>query len=339
MTGASQSDPCGYAIRPYEPADLPAVLTAWQAAFGKPLAPRLWRWKYHDAPLGHQILLCVHESGEIAALYGGLPFAADWRGERLRITQLMDVFSHPAHRRPLGGRGGLYVRTALSYFLRYGGPDASMLMYGLPGERHSRLGIHRLGYRTLPGGMAYLTAHPAALARLRARPLIGRLAPVAENDLVGLDQLADAGPVTRLQARRNAEFIRWRFLRHPEHQYRLLRYSAWASRPGTAWRGYAAVRTMQAQGVIVDLVLPQGERDARDMLRRLGALLLADGISELCTWLPASGIDAARLRALGFSEQPEPLGIRPTARLFDTGISWSDASTALHYTMADADLF
>jgi len=105
-----------YTIRPYVPDDLPAVLAGWQAAFGNPVAPALWHWKYHDAPLGHQVLLCIHETSEVAALYGDLPFAADWRGQRFRITQLMDVFLRPAHRRQLGGRGGLYVRTALRYF-------------------------------------------------------------------------------------------------------------------------------------------------------------------------------------------------------------------------------
>ncbi len=104
-----------YVIRPYELANLPFVLAAWRAAFGQPISAQLWRWKYHEAPQGHQILLCVHESREVAALYGGVPFVADWRGRRLRITQLMDVFSHPRHRRQLGGRGGLCVRTALSF--------------------------------------------------------------------------------------------------------------------------------------------------------------------------------------------------------------------------------
>ena len=332
-----------YVIRPYAEADLPAVLAAWQAAFGKPACAELWRWKYHDAPLGQQTLLCVHEGGEVAALYGGVPFAVDWRGRRLRITQLMDVFSHPSHRRQLGGRGGLYVKTALSYFAQYGRPDGSALLYGLPGERHFRLGAHRLEYRPLPGGVAYLAADTAALARLRCRPFLGRLRPVQDEDLSGLDRLADTGAHGRLQARRDADFIRWRFLRHPERRYRLLRYGAWsdvwASGCTGAWRGYAVVLADAEEAVLVDVVLPQDAQGARDMLRRVGALLAADGCARLRTWLPAAGADAARLQALGFARAPEPLGIISTVRVFDSGIAWSDAAAALHYTMADSDLF
>jgi hypothetical protein len=328
-----------YTIRPYVPADLPAVLASWQAAFGNPVAPALWRWKYHDAPLGHQILLCVHESGEVAALYGGVPFAADWRGQRLRITQLMDVFSHPAHRRQLGGRGGLYVRTALRYFAQFGGPDGAALMYGLPGERASRLGVHRLGYRPLPGGVAYLVADTAALARLRCRPFAGRLSRVANEDLHGLDRLADRCPLGRLQARRDADFIRWRFLHHPACRYQVLRYGPFAGRSGSAWRGCAVVLIQPAEALLVDLVLPDHDRGARDLLRRVGAGLHADGVTRLRTWLPAAGADAERLQTLGFAREPEPLGIVPTARRFHSALSWSDASAALHYTMADSDLF
>jgi len=328
-----------YTIRPYVPADLPAVLAGWQAAFGNPVAPALWRWKYHEAPLGHQILLCMHESGEVAALYGGVPFAADWRGRRLCITQLMDVFSHPAHRRQLGARGGLYVRTALRYFARYGRADRSALLYGLPGERASRLGVHRLGYRPLPGGVAYLVADTAALARLRCHPFIGRLSQVANEELHGLDRLADRFPRGRLQARRDADFIRWRFLRHPARRYQVLRYGPFAGRSGSAWRGYAVVLIQLAEAMLVDLVLPDHDRGARDLLRRVGARLHADGVARLRTWLPAAGADAERLQTLCFTRQPEPLGIIPTVRLFKSGVSWSDASAALHYTMADSDLF
>ena len=330
---------CGrYTIRPYVPDDLPAVLTGWQAAFGNPVAPALWRWKYHDAPLGHQILLCVHETGEVAALYGGVPFAADWRGQRLRITQLMDVFSHPAHRRQLGGRGGLYVGTALRYFAHFGGPDRAALMYGLPGERASRLGVHRLGYRPLPDGVAYLVADTAALARLRCRPFAGRLSRVAKDDLLGLDRLADRCPWGRLQARRDADFIRWRFLRHPARRYQVLRYGPFTVRSGSVWRGCAVVLIQPAEAVLVDLVLPAHDRGARDLLRRVGARLHADGVARLRTWLPAAGADVARLKALGFTRESEPLGIVPTARLFHSALSWSEASAALHYTMADSDL-
>jgi len=328
-----------YSIRPYVAADLPAVLAAWQAAFGKPLAADLWRWKYHGAPLGNQILLCEHESGEVAALYGGVPFAADWRGRRLRITQLMDVFSHPGHRKQLGGRGGLFVRTATAFFTATAQPGGSALLYGLPGERHSRLGEHLLEYRRLPGGVACLEAETAKLARLRSRPFAGRLHRQTGPQLDGLDQLADACPADRLQARRDADFFRWRFLNHPVHRYWLLRYAPFTLRSSSAWRGCAVVLQQSSQAVLVDLVLPEDDPDARDLLRRTGAMLSEHGMTRLRTWLPARGTDVARLQALGFVRLAEPLGIIPTGRLFDPCMTWAVASSALHYTMADSDLF
>jgi len=142
-----------------------------------------------------------------------------------------------------------------------------------------------------------------------------------------------------LQARRDADFIRWRFLHHPARRYRVLRYGPFAARSGGAWRGYAVVLIQPEDAVLVDLVLPAHDRGARDLLRRVGARLHADGVARLRTWLPAAGADAARLQALGFAREPEPLGIVPTARLFHSALSWSEVSAALHYTMADSDLF
>jgi len=334
-----QTDRGSYAIRPYTRNDLPAVLAAWQAAFGEPLAPDVWQWKYHDAPLGNQILLCVHESGEVAALYGGLPFAADWRGRRLRVTQLMDVFSHPRHRKALGGRGGLYVRTALQFFGIFGQPGQSELLYGLPGERASRLGGHLLNYLPLPGGFAYLEAETATLARSRCRPFTGRMHRQTGPELEGLDRLADACPPGRLQARRDSDFFRWRFLGHPCHRYWVLRYAPFALRSPSTWRGYAVVQKQPAEAVLVDLMLPVDDPGARDLLRRTGAILFEHGMTRLRTWLPARGTDATRLQALGFVRLAEPLGIVPTVRLLDSGVPWAIASSALHYTMADSDLF
>ncbi len=123
-------------------------------------------------------------------------------------------------------------------------------MYGLPGERASRLGVHRLGYRPLPGGMAYLVADTAVTGRLRRRPFAGRLTPEIGKDLAQVGLLADACPATRLQARRDADFIRWRFLRHPVRRYRLLRYGAWGPRPNKDWRGYAVLSAESGEAVL-----------------------------------------------------------------------------------------
>jgi len=325
-----------YIIRPYVADDLPAVLSAWQVAFGKPLSPTLWQWKYHDAPLGHQILLCLDGGGEVAAFYGGVPLDAAWQGRAVRITQSMDAFSHPAHRCLSGGRGGLFVKTALAYFARYGGPRGSALLFGLGGDRHFRLGHRLLGYEALPGGMCCLEAQTEALVTLSGWPFAGRLALIAEDDLHGLAALASASPPERLVARRDADFFRWRFLRHPERRYRLFRYGPWM---GPGWRGYAVVLMESAAAVLVDLVLPAGERSARNLLRCLAEVLQSDGVERLRTWLPWAGPDARRLIACGFTAQPEPLGIVPSVRRLDPTLRWSATAAALHYTMADADLF
>lgn len=324
-----------YTIRPYEASDLPAVLSAWQAAFRRPITKALWHWKYHEAPHGHQIILCEHDSGEVAALYGGLRYAAAWRGRKFAITQMVDVFSHPRHRKVLGGTGGLYAATAQRFFSRFTGPSQTLLMYGLPGQRAFRHGKHRLNYVRLPGGMHYLTVSVQRLLESPRRRSLAKLDRIDLETLSGADRLAQSVPDDRLQAIRDGAFLRWRFFQHPERSYRLFRYRS-AFR-GT-WLGYAATAVAPPVATLVDLSLPQEAPAAGDLLRRLAGVLAACGIDMLQTWLPANGPDASRLMTLGFRAEPEPLGIVPTTRPFAPAALWAEATNALHYTMADSDL-
>ena len=144
------TDSGDFCIRPYEPADEAAVLRAWEASFHKPLSPESWRWKYHAAPFGHKILLCMHESGDVAAMYGGVIYPVLWQGKIRNFCQLMDNLSNPTYRGVLGGRNGVFVRTARAMFMDYGTLPGCAWLYGLPGYRHYRLGEQLLGYCLSP---------------------------------------------------------------------------------------------------------------------------------------------------------------------------------------------
>ena len=332
-----QSQVGTYIIRPYRDSDMLSVLESWQAAFGQSLLAELWRWKYHKAPLGHKVMICLHSSGQVAALYGGIPFAAAWRGRDLRLCQLMDVFSHPAHRRALSSRGGLYVETALTYIEYYIKSNRLNLLYGLPSARPLRLGQLRMGYQKLAGGFVYLSVSTGKTNKFDSFSLRGQINEVLEHEFCGLDSLAAQSPLDRLEVRRDATFLSWRFFGHPQHRYRLFCYRF---RFDLAWRGYAAVLPEHSSAVIVDLVLPRSKRHGRNFLHRLAKQLYEDGINRLHIWLPGNGVDAKRLQQSGFEPSPEPLGVFPSyVRPFDPSLPSSDIQNALHYTMADSDLF
>lgn len=325
-----------YVFRPYTTSDLPEVCIAWQAAYKKPLAIDLWKWKYHKAPHGHQIMICLHENGEVAALYGGIPQPMRWQGQDLFLTQLMDLFSHPKHRRPLSGRGGLFVETARRFFARYAGPGGSAIMHGVPGERSYRIGARRLQYERHPSGIAYLTAETAAFTAKRHFSFGARLDDPSPHALNGLDQLNSTYPPGQFQAKRDSAFARWRFLQHPQRDYLLFRYRG---RVAKTWKGYAGVSIAPPNATIVDLILPLSPRSRRDMLRKLAGELASLGVTTMQTWLPDNGIYCRWLCDYGFRKAPEPLGLMPTIRSFDPTCPHPKTTAAFHFTMADADLF
>lgn len=324
-----------FAIRPYEQGDEEKVLALWRLAFGRELSSSLWRWKYLENPYERQILLCEESATtQIVAMYAGIPYRANLQGEIVHITHLTDSMSHPAYRGTIGGRKGLFVRTVLAFFARYGGPHASLYLYGFPGERHFRLGRQLLGYRALPGGVCYLTARTADLERSLI-PFGGHVERMTVAD-VSLDQLADASRrLYPFAVVRDAAFLSWRFFAHPQNHYEIVGYRS-SLQP--RWHGYVVLSVQGDRARLVDCLLPLSEDGTQDFLARLAAWLGEQRIQQVEVWLPAGHFLIAVLTAAGFLPAREPLGIIPTARTFSSRLPWDWAASSLFYTMADGDL-
>jgi hypothetical protein len=324
-----------FAIRSYREGDERKILALWQAAFGREMAPRLWSWKYLENPYGHQILLCESEAGQVVAMYAGVPYRANFQGETVRITHLTDNMSHPAYRGPIGGKKGLFVRTVLAFFDRYGGPHASIYLYGFPGERHFRLGERLLEYRALSGGVRFMTATTTDLAQ-GIIPFAGKIDRISVCD-ASFDRLAEASRrFYPFSIMRDSAFLRWRFLEHPANHYELFGYRSLMRK---RLRGYTVLSLLGDQARLVDFLMPLSKKSLRDFLARLAVSLSRCGIQRVEAWLPEGHFTVGMLASAGFVPAQEPLGIIPTGRTFYARLSWEWAAKNLFYTMADGDLF
>jgi Acetyltransferase (GNAT) domain len=321
-------------IRPYEEKDERGVLSLWEAAFGKSMSPALFKWKWLDNPYGHQMMLCVGEDGTPVAMYSGIPFRANWQGETVRFTHLMDHSSHPAYRSALGGRRGLFVRTAAEFFDRYGGPHGSVFMYGFPGKRHFFLGEKLLQYVPLRGGMTFMSARPSDVA-FQMRSFKGRIE--AFDSVSGaFDVLSEAcRSAYPFSVLRDAAFLNWRFLKHPER-----RYEIWGYRPflGRTLKAYAVLFHEPESSCIVDLFSLDADVRLADFIARLVNAMAENGAQELKTWLPPDHFLTKGLVSGGFRTGPEPIGFIPGGRTFHDKLGMDQVSDQIFYTMADGDL-
>lgn len=318
-----------FIARPYRDDDEPRVLELWRLAFGRDLEPEVWRWKYADNPFGRRILLCLdRDDGAALVMYSGVPYRAAWRGRRVEIVQLMDIMSHPDSRKT-----GLFVKAAELFFELFAGGD-SVLYYGIPGRYHFEIGARYLKYSELQSGVAFLSGEVAALAR-RVPRLRGSVA-VLDHASSELDRAWAANQRHYpLAAVRDAAFVDWRFFRHPNRRYRVFLYRTGLRRRVT---GSAVIGIEDGAARLVDVLMPPDREMIAAFLGGVAAAAGAEGAERLETWLPGGHFLTRALEEAGLRREPEPLGIVPTARSFDAGLSIPWTSDNFYYTMADSDL-
>ncbi|MBI9089868.1 MAG: GNAT family N-acetyltransferase [Desulfobacterium sp.] len=319
-----------FILRRYHEDDEKKVLELWKFAFNHEMNPDLWRWKYLDNPYRQALLLCESEEKEILALYGGIPFKASRDGKGVVIVQLMDIMSHPDFR----GKG-LFVRTGKAFYEFFCGENSAELLYGFPGKFHFDLGKRIMGYAPLESRVVYLKGDTGVLAVKNRRSLLG--IKRVEKPGEAFDRLWQR--CTRdypYAVVRNAEFLRWRFCRHPEKAYEIWCLKGMFSRE---IQGYAVLSFKDGAATLVDMLMPESDRNYGVLFAKIGKMLRSRGVLSLETWLPGGHFLNASALGAGFEEQDEPLGIISTIKTFDHSPDAAWINNNLYYTMADADLF
>jgi hypothetical protein len=318
-----------FLFRPFKTGDEQGVLSLWRAAFEKEMDPAMWRWKYEDNPYGHQVVICEGEDGRILAMYSGVPYRATWKSETVRLSQLMDIMSHPDYRGE-----GLFVRAAQFFFDIYGPPEGSVCLYGFPGGYHFKLGAKILNYEALDGGTLFLVGEPEEIRKGR-NMFRGRIQRV-EQCGPEFDRLASAClkhyPFSVI---RDSTFLQWRFLNHPQKSYEIWVYRKYL---GKRVQAYAVLGRKDDEIHILDLLAPNSGGILEDFTGRLAAEFKRRGARRIVAWLPPKHFLSSRLLASGFVKTKEPFGFIPTVKILHPELSCQWISENMFYTMADGDL-
>jgi len=324
------SEETRYTFRELRMEDLPSWLRTRARCFpeDEALDEEAFHKLYSMNPAGGRILVAV-EGEEVVASYAAQPVRARAGGEDVYFSHVVDSMVHPEHRAGLKNPG-LFVRTAQTFFERFGDMDA--VHYGWPVERALKVGRRFLEYRVVREELALVR-------ELDAEP------DAPEVEVLELEEL---GPEVfalwercagdwEASAVRDADFLRWRFLEHPQKKYTVLA----ARDEDGALAGLCVVGEdeLHSDGAraLADWLVPGGSEEvARSLEAAAGLLARASGAERLVASLPPWSADFAAFQERGWRVQTTPYSL--CARSFDRRFDHDLFGRGWWLTFADGDL-
>jgi hypothetical protein len=208
--------------RELQPGDAAAMRALFAHIFKKEMSQALWDWKYartQSAALG------IWRGDELVAHYGGMGVDISFNGAPGTAMQICDVMVNPSVRHAVRTQSPFFLSTS-AFLERYlGYANRWLLGYGFPSDRHMDLAAHLKLYA--PVGRMWELGWD--LAEPAKTPLLLKTQKLAVANFAQYRALVDAlGAQQRNDLReriavcKDAAWVEWRYLRHPQEQYEVL---------------------------------------------------------------------------------------------------------------------
>lgn len=323
-----------FTVRAYEDGDERQILDLFARSF--PHAPRPlahFDWKYRNNPFGaRRISLTFDAFNELVAHYAGyaVPFVDD--GRPLLGHQIGDTMTDVTVRHIGRGPSSVLGRTALHFYehfcegkvaFNYGFNVANIQKFSLRFLRSDRV-----------EPVTYRVARPLPPIPKWERWLRGYQLELVRHASPEFDELfARVAPAYRFLVRRDAAYLRWRYLQCPDVPYHVIAIRKWRRLAG--WIVYRIRENRFTWG---DALFDPDFPDAPEVLLR--HIVHPYPVEEIEAWFPSRPrwFDTA-LTDLGFTTRPEPQDLSLMC------VPWTktDAVAAmrdrLYYAWGDSDLF
>lgn len=320
-------------VRTYREGDEAAILDLFGRCF--PHAPRSiehFRWKYAGSPYGRGHISLAFFDGNLAGHYAGYPVPFRFRGRDVLAHQIGDTMTDVGVRHLGRGPTSVLGRTALHFYenfcdervaFNYGFNVANIQKFSLRFLRSDR--VEPVTYRVAPP----LPPIPRYERWLRGFSLDLVTETTPEWDAL----FARVAPAYGFCIRRDAQYVRWRYLECPDVPYFVVAVRKWRRLVG--WIVFRIRENRFTWGdALFDPDFPDGVEVA---LRHLVPSYPVDTIEA---WFPPrpAWFDGL-LSALGFVTAPEPQDLS----LMCVPFTWPDAVVrmreGLYYAWGDSDLF
>jgi hypothetical protein len=320
-------------VRGYEPGDETAILDLFARSFHAPRSLEHWTWKYRLDPYGREHISLAFADGRLAGHYAGYPVPFRAGGCDVLAHQIGDTMTDAAVRHVGRGPTSVLGRTA-DHFYKTFCEGSVAFNYGFNVANIQKFSVRFLGSdRVLPIVYRVRSSPLAAMPRT-SRWMRGYQLELVRSTTPEYDELFQrAARDYEFLIRRDAEYLRWRYLQCPDIPYFVVAIRKWRRLAG--WIVYRIRENRFSWG---DALFDRRHPDAVAVaLRHVAA---GHPVDLLEGWFPRHpGWFHSALLDLGFEERPEPQDLSLMCNPFTLTDATAMMREALYYTMGDGDLF
>lgn len=331
-------------IRSYRPGDEASILELFEISFNSRRPVAWWRWEYADNPHGAFAISLAFDRQGLVAQYAGYPvplWSADPSLDGLVANQVGDTMTAVRVRGAGRGATSVLVRTAKHFFaahcagkvaFNYGFNTANIRTISTSYNESSEI-------EPVPFRRAAIAAlrFPGRTAR-RVTTLLHNYTTSSTTSVDGEwdDAFAAHAPSYGLLVRRDARYLRWRYLEHP-----VLKYSIVALRSAGRLAGWGVFGRRDDTLVWGDaLFAPSHARAAALLLKHALESPVGSGARYVEGWFPERpAFFASVLDGLGLPISQEPHDLALMCTPFRAADARERLARDFYYTACDSDLY
>ncbi|MGD6871009.1 GNAT family N-acetyltransferase [Sutcliffiella horikoshii] len=307
-------------IRRYKETDLPQIQSLFQKVFKHERSDRAWKWKFSDTPeeLNPWILVC-EDGGEIIGHISLWVHDAYIDGKKNKIGLRVDTMVDP------DARGKGVYQKLNNLLLEEAKKDGIAFLYGFPAPKAKELFIKYTDASHLLNVPRYVRIQkPISLLASKVKPLkiakpLDKLFSVVRapkykfnlesreiNKCGGdFDELAErCRSLSKALLVRNASYLNWRFVNHPEKDYKIQ-----AIFEAGQMKGYIVTcqvrKNNMLSGLIVDWLAESEDKYWEELLGLALAELKDADIVQ--TWVLPDTISEKVLQKGGLTHKDSPM--------------------------------